>query len=753
MPFEQGNLSNPHSNGPGSIPGVVPGAPQPAAAALPQQGSPAPMPSGPVQQSQPEPASGIPPAEDGAALFERQLQGKITGKAPEPKDPFQEMDQNFPVGYTPISPRLRKSPTGQTELLDDGKWRLLNGRENEAISDFTGFAQKAALRAKEDLPRFIGNLLGGTAGEMLGGPPGAVIGGGIGQAGGGALGDTLLGKGTSLGQLAKDFTGGAAAMAIPVGASRFLEQQAGSMAGGSVAKDMIASGAELMQAQAQKRIDAANDLGVPLRSDQINPQNPDINQKVKQILQMGGKEAQKLAQAQVQQKQMLLEARDNLVDSLYGPHKADVEDGLNWSNVLGNIISNQENQLGTAKSTAFASSGGQRYDLKPVLETMRTVIQKGLKKNIFNDGGYMDGRLVEDARQFYGGLPERVKPLIGDYLKLQNATMLSRNIESSMGGYRNSTMADELAEPVGQQSETKILESGSTDGKQVSPGITLPEMDVFRKEMSDEANFGKRGERDDKEKSYGEVYHSMAQHFWGKVKDALTDNNPEMAAQVDGVKTHYSNTVDAARDFQEKVAHDPTNAASALVDAKDPQSVSTLLSILDDKHKKILAGGFLDNLTTSLVDPLTGKMSVTPVETKWGKMDPKIKQALYGEDVKKIDSLVNVSRAIADKDVFPGSSGGGENLMNKAISTIRSMDNVKGGLDFFVNMFRKNPQARDVIIGRSAPTVMPAGNDAASMGKRQILQQHSAKILSTVPPEAYSALSADTLAPHQQAQQ
>ena len=741
-------LSSPYGNGPGDLGGAVPGqqqvGSQPSAA-------PAGVPNAPAQSAPQSPqvsggATGSQPSQNpfDTPLSEdqrRKLESEKNG-GPTVKNPFDEKDPNFPSGYIALSPRLRKTPSGSLETLrGGGKWEPLSGREYEVMTDFSNLAHELGIRAKEDLPRFAGAVMGGALGSLAG-PAGTVAGAGVGQAAAGAAQDYLeKGQTPTLGGAATDVAAGAAGALLPMGVGKFLEGQAARFGAEAAMRPALEAGGKILAARAADRVKAADELGMSLRPDQVNPENTTSSQAIQQIMSQGGPEAQKLALIQANQKAKLLESRDNLVDKLQGPYKGELgEDNPSFANVFGTILSNHEQAIAKIKGQAFNEANGKLFDADPILEVMRNKITALTKENLFSDKGRLDPNLLSNMKEIYGTIPEAARPLIGDYVRLWNGTQVGRNM-AEVGAFKNSGVGDKIAQSVSAPPDPNIVgTAASLSGDKLKQGLTLGELDVFRKEFGDSANFHKVGDRSETERAYGDVYYAARSHLDNKMTDILKPVDPTAAARLMGHKDFYSSFKEDAQDFQKQVEHDPTNAASALVDGTDPQKTQSLLSLLDQKQKSYIAGGFLENLTRPMVDA-SGKMSVTPIETRWNKVDPKVKQLLFGDDEKQINSIVKVARAISDRDIQTYDPTV-DPLTKRAVGAIKSMKNTEGAFDFIVNLFKRNPKARDYISGEASNIMMPVGQDMASLAKKQILMNHASKVMLSKPLRAAASFGA-----------
>ncbi|HXD22646.1 MAG TPA: hypothetical protein VN613_04750 [Gemmatimonadaceae bacterium] len=739
-------LNSPNGNGPQDINSPVPtqgagpagGSP---AANLPAGGAGAPggaggAPAAVPRQQSPNPFDTPLSQEEQERL--KQIKAGVT-------NPFDEKDPNFPSGYQPLSPRLRRNPAGDLEhLRNDGKWAPLGDTEKKILGDFIGQVEKWGLRTKEDLPRFFGSVVGGLFGDYVAGGAGATAGAAAGQALAGAASNALQGHPNSVGTVAADAVGGAASELLPRGVAQGLEKQAAAWGSRAVEAPIVTAGVQALKERANGRQGAADALGLTLRPDQIMPENGAVTRPVDQIMSSGGPEAQKLAAAQALQKQMLLEKRDQIVSRLQGPYQGEIGDqGANFSQVLGTILNNHETAIASLKQQAFKQANGKVFPVDPVLNTMKETIQDKVKANIFKDDGSIDGRLLQELKDRYGGIPEDAKGLVGDYMRLFNSTKVGGGIGGEVGGFRNTSPLERTAVPVGGNSDAGVALSMAGGVPRESPGLTLEEMEVYRKKFGDYANFHATRERTSAERAYGDIYYSLRSHMDSKIIDTMKDTDPMAAQRLMAHKEFYSQFKEDAIDFQKKIEHDPANAATALVDGQDPAKVKSLLALVDDKQRKYLAGGFLDSLTKPIIDE-NGKMRVTPVETAWRKVDPKVKQMLFGEDAKQIDALVNYSRALENRDMtnFDPTK---DAVVKRAFGAIQGIkETSKGSLDFISRLFQKTPKARDYLVGNAADILLPEGGSPTAMARRQMLLNHAAQTTLSMPARAGAkAIGAD----------
>lgn len=733
-------LESPHGQGPQDIGSAVPSEGQGPAGgqvpALPAGGAPA------QAGDQPATEASAPPQDPFEAELQKRMKGQQGGGR---KDPFEEMDPNFPIGYTALSPRMRKTPNGALEILrEGGKWSPATGRENDILVNFTDFAHQMGIRAKEDLPRFLGAVAGGALGGAVAGPYGAIAGAGLGQGAAGAIQNGVEGKPITTGGVAKDVVAGAAGTALPLGAGKFLEGQAAAYGAESSLSPLISAGAKVLTGRMAKEAQVAQELGIP-----VGPTTT-----TQQILTTGGGEAQKMAQVQAAQGAMLRESRDHLIAQMKGPYEGTLNgEAPNFSQVMGTVMANHEMAIGKIKQQASQAANGQRFDLDPVLSTMRDKITGEIKHNIFSETGRVDANLLSDVKELYGGLPDSSKKLVGSYIRLSNATLTGRGF-AEVGAFKNTPSSQSTFQEVGTPAG---VPGGAVSPPAKQPGLTLDEMDVFRREFGDEANFQKSGPRDSVEKSFGEVYHAMRSHMDNKIGDVLgkaAEQNPELAQSAAKLMAHkdfYSKFKESAQDLQAKIEHDPTNAAKNLIDGRNPEQVKSLVALLDDHQKNYLAGGYLETLTDPLIDAQTGKIKVSSVESNWAKMDPKVKQVLYGADAKKIDALISYAKAIDTKSQAayePQTDG----LTAKALGTLMKTQS-HGAVNFVSGLFKKNLKARDFFMGEGAEKLLPTGKDPTSLANKQWMMNAGSRVmLSPLSPVPYASKlkAADVMTDHDQ---
>jgi hypothetical protein len=711
-------LNSPFGNGPSDVSQPVPGAGTPIPSPPPM--SPASPPSGA--------GGGQTPPSTGAAspsLFDQEFSKFQKGQMA-PKNPFEEMDPNLPLGYTPISPRLRKAPDGSMEhLRNDGKWAPFSDTENDIAGQIMGGLSHFAIRTKEDLPRFVGAVAGTALAERIGlGPWAAAFLAGGSQAAAGVAADKLQGNPVTPGGVAADVGIGTAASLIPAGVSKFLENKGASAAAESAINPLIAQGGQALQDRQALEMAAAQKIGAQAGPSQTAQQLA----AVKTL----GPEAQKLYQMQWGKAAQFKEALANTVSRLTGGTGGDIDvDQPNFYRILGNVMQSAGETTGRLKGLAKSISGDAVQDIDPVLSSMRDEVTKMIPKGatIFSDDGRINPQLLSDAKDKYPSLFSRgARELVNVYNELFSMAKTGSG-STEVGTFMNSTPADKLLDPVARQSEAKVL--GATEGPlpRTTPGLTLDEQDAYR------AAFGKRAafqslNRDEVNDAYARLHHVMSDNLDSKMIDVLKPDHPQEASQLMGAKDFYSGFKETAEDLQSKVEHDPENAARSLVDVKNPAQVKQLWSMLTPKQQQYLSGNYLNTLLDPTVDEVSGKMKVASADNAWSKVDPKVKQIMYGDDgTQKIDSLINYAKGISLK--APGSYNPEQDPLMSRLMGVAHASNIKGAMNFVSSLLAKNPKAQDYVVNELSDVLMPTGQDSVSLMKKSALMNKMAQGMSS----------------------
>lgn len=711
MPAEQA-LGSPFGNGPSDVQSPVP-AEQSGA----QGAAPPPMPQGGTPPPPQRAPAGSPPGKPAPGSFEEELD-KVAKGGGTPPDPFMEQDPNMPMGYTPISPRLRKTPNGTMEhLKNDGTWAPFGDAENAiAASIFNGFHQ-FAIRSKEDIPRFAGAIAGTGLAKAMGFGPlaGALIAGGS-QAAAGAVGDKLLqGKDPTIGGAAADFGIGAASSFIPAKLGEYLGKKAAVSGVEAAVNPVIRQGGqELIDRQAQEMASAQAIGAKP---------GPTMTQQDLQAVQRMGPEAQKLYQMNWGKAAQLRESFGNAVSKLMG-NSPDQELGVedpNYFKIIGNVMKSTGETTGQLKGMAKEVSGDAVHDIDPVLSQMRQEVGKMIPKgaSIFDDSGKINARLLSDAKDKYPTLfTPGSRELVNVYSELYNTSKTGVGLNEA-GSFMNSSAADQLLEPVAGQAGSNVAQAVDSAMPRTQPGLTMDEMDSYRAAFGKRANF--QGiNRDETNDAYARLHHVMSDHLDTKMIDALQGaGKGQEASQLMGAKDFYSTFKETAEDLQAKVAHDPENAARSLVDVKNPAQVKQLWALLTPEQQGHLSGSYLNTLLDPVVDETSGKMRVATADSQWAKIDPKVKQIMFGsEGTNQIEQMINYAKGINLK--VPGSyNPQTDGLMSKFMALAHNTNPIKGGMNFISSLFEKNPQAADYVADKLSGVLMPTGADSVSLMKKQ----------------------------------
>lgn len=708
-------LSSPFGNGPSNVNTPIPnGGPQNPPAAMPTQMGAAP----------PSPTPGSqPPGQPAPNPFDAELQ-KVQKGQNKGANPFLEMDPNLPLGYTPLTAKLRRAPDGHIDhLKNDGQWAPFGDDENQFAAELMGHLNNFAVRSKEDLPRVIGAIAGTAIAERVGlGPWAAAFMAGGSQAAAGAAADIAQGKSPTAMGVGADMAIGGATSLIPAKIGEYLGKKAAVSGVEAAVNPLIKQGGqELIDRQAQE-LATAQAIGAK--------PGPTVTQQDLAAVQRMGPEAQKLYQMNWGKAAQLRETFGNAVSKLMGNQPGQelgVEDP-NYFKIIGNVMKSTGETTTKLKGLAKEVSGDAIHDIDPVMSQMRTEVSKMLPKgaNIFDDAGQINSRLLSEAKDKYPSLfSPGARELTNVYSELWNASKVGSGA-NEVGTFMNSTAADRLLEPVSGQAEGKISEAVSGSMPRTQPGLTMDEMDSYRAAFGRRANF--QGiTRDETNDAYARLHHVMSDHLDQKMIDSLTKaGKGQEASQLMGAKDFYSTFKETAEDLQAKVAHDPENAARSLVDVKNPAQVKQLWALLTPEQQGHLSGGYLNTLLDPVIDETTGRMKVATAENQWNKIDPKVKQIMFGDDTAKLDQMINYAKGInlkAPGGYNPQSDG----LMSKFMALAHNTNPIKGAMNFISSLFTKNPQAADYVAANLSDVLMPTGADSVSLMKKQRLMERASQ--------------------------
>jgi hypothetical protein len=520
------------------------------------------------------------------------------------------------------------------------------------------------------------------------------------------------------GSVGRDVLGGAGAAVLPLGVGKFLEGQVGQYVGEAGISPLVSQGGKILAARLSAEQNAAKDLGM----------SPGPSKTAAELASVAarGPEAQKLYQMNVAKQQQLMESRDQAVSNWKGPYETENQGAPDFQKILGDVMDNAGRDIGKYKALAQEVSGKQLYNIDPVMAGMRQKITKLLPKgaSVFNDQGRIDARLLSDTTDRYGQLPRNVNELLQTYTQLDNASKVGAAM-ATPGESRLATEADKLPEPVGSQSESNIVQGQDVAAPKKVPGLTLDEMEYYRKMF--ESRAFNSGSRDEVSQMYAGIHHDLRTYMDTKMIDALKDKYPSEAATLMAQKDYYSRFKESAEDLQAKVKNDPTNAARTLIQGQNPQQVQDLWSLLNPKEQSYLRGAHLENLTDPLFDQATGKMKVQSVDTAWKKIDPKVKEIVYGEDgIKQVNSMINVAKSI-DSKTAPGYTPENDPMMSKFLGLVH-INNPQGAIKFITNLLSRNRKAREFVTDQAKDILMPTGEDQAALTKKQQFMQQAAQI-------------------------
>jgi hypothetical protein len=650
-------------------------------------------------------------------------------------NPFDKYIPASAPGYKYETPRLRQNPAGGWEKLNDKtkEWDELPEKPIQQIADVVGWLKDLGASSKDDMARILGSLVGGAVGSRAG-VAGAVVGSGVGQAAGGAIAAKMEGAEYGPGDVAVDVGVGAAGELIGRGISNVAEKAVAKYAAQRGMAPQVKAGVEAAAAKATSRIEHAKELGVTLRPDQAMMENPAYGEGIQKILQRGGPEANRLVALQAEQIQKLQMARDGVISKLKGPYESSAKVSTSsFGETFSQVLRNHEMSIGADKALAFEIDAGRVHaDLDNITASFGEQLKKRVfpTENFLNERGFVDKGLWEAYKGKYREMgvpiPQDVKALANELLFLENATK-GRGLAA--GSEMLNTGASELA---GKATGSQTSKGLATGGARQQPGLTLQEMDLVRERIGRLANF-QSSARTPIERAYGDIYYQLRQTLDGKFEEVLKVNHPERAARLGAYKEFYSSFKGDIEGFQKMIEHNPTSAAEALIDRSNPAQMQALKAVLTPEQMNYLAGGYLENLTKPMINQATGKVQVTAIETAWRKTDPAVKAMLFGEDVKRIDALMNVAKVVEARPLA-NYKPQTDTMLSKAIGLSHQMTSVNGATQFFSKLFQKNPAAHDYYMAKTADVFIPTGMDELSIAKKQEWAQKSAIWLSRMKP-------------------
>lgn len=675
-------------------------------------------------------------------LFDQELEKVKNGKGTQ-HNPFEEMDPNLPLGYTPLTPRLRRNPAGKIEhLRNDGKWSGFSQAEEDVAGQLIQGLQHFAVRSKEDLPRVIGAIGGTLVAQRLGlGPFISAFLSGAGQAAGGVAANLADNKPTTPGGVAADVGVGAVSSLLPEGVGKIAGKLAEKYGAESTIAPLVKAGGEALQNRFMEEEAAAQAIGAK--------PGASLTARELETVRRMGPEAQKLYQMAWGKAAQFKEALDNVVSKSMGGYEQEMQlqgEKPNFYKVIGNVMAEHGQTITKYKALAQAESGGQTYSIDPVLSSMRDQIKTMLPKgaSIFDDNGRINGRLLSEAKEKFPTLfSPAARDLTNTYQELFNVSKVGAN-SAEVGQFMNASAADMVLKPVGGQAESAIVGGESQALPRLAPGLTLQEMDAYRKAFGRKANFQSLS-RDESNDIYAQLHHSMSTHLDDQMVTALGDKYSHEAQTLKASKEYYSSFKEMAENLQTKLESDPENAARALVDPKNPNTVKALWTMLKPKQQDYLAGGYLNTIMDPTIDEVTGKMKVISAENAWNKIDPKIKELMYGKEGRKyIDSMINYAKGINLKSPAaynPETDG----LMTKFMGLAHAV-NPKGAYKFVTSLFSKNTKAQDFVTDKLKDVLLPTGADEAA---KQMWLNRASKAFTSQPYKLGSkAMGADIMTEH-----
>jgi len=722
-------LKTAHSSNPKSLKSPVPesqdaasameGAPTAKMGEPPAQGEPAPSPQGGGDDLE----AMLLATPTTPAL---QQKAKMDQGRQDPMDPQQ--DPNMPSGFEAITARIRKAPDGQLQHLDEvhGWMPFDKGRTLRAQQVIDGM-EWLGVRAKEDLPRFVGAMAGASIGSnigKLGGPVGMVAGGiagsALGQAAGGAFQNVMENRPVGSTALT-DMATGAVGSAIPLAIGSPLLSAARSKA---VAYGVASAyGGESAVESAASRLKLSKESGIPITKAEMMPGTPEYERAWANFVLKNPYLAKNMNAERVARINDFITKKSSDMQAPMLEQAAGRGDEISFQKILGDYAQNLKIDQSRDLKLVNEIAGEQSFPIDPIVKSLTEKIQTRLGPN--DQSGFITGsgnvdpakwnKFVENSKKAGIEIDPAVRKLTEETIQLQNVA------------------------------KGKITEAGFVAKEQ--PGLTFKEMEMLREKYASFANFDKAMDRDFVENAYSSAYVKTAQHQSEMMTDVLNKaGHPDLADRVKARKEALSIHYEDAMQFQKMAQYDPTNIAAALIKRNRPTDVLVLKGMLEPQQFDYLGGSLLNSIAGEgrIVDPITGRPS-SSAATAWRNLDPKIKDAFYGKDgVKQIDAIINIAKVV---DLKGPSSPVPSGVMGKLLGLVHG-SKIKGAHYFMDALFGDNPSVAKNLMASDADLVTPHGMTPEAIASKKMQYEVAAKALLGPVKAATQAYGADVASSH-----
>jgi len=660
-----------------------------------------------------------------------QQKAKMDQGRQDPMDPQQ--DPNMPSGFEAITARIRKAPDGQLQHLDEvhGWMPFDKGRTLRAQQVIDGM-EWLGVRAKEDLPRFVGAMAGASIGSnigQLGGPVGMVAGGiagsALGQAAGGAFQNVMENRPVGSTALT-DIATGALGSAIPLAIGSPLKAVAKSAA----TAEGIASaygGKAAVEAGAAK-LKLSQESGIPITKAEMMPGTPEYEQNWSNFVAKNPYLAQNMNAERVARINDFMSKKSaDMMTPMVEQAAAKGQD-INFYNIIGDALRNQKIRQSRNLKLVTEISGEQTFAADPIIKSLTDKIQTRLgpgdQSGFITEAGNVDpakwNKFVENSKKAGIDVDPAVRQLTEETIQLQNI------------------------------SKGRVTEDGFVAKE--NPGLTFKEMELLRNKFESFANFDKQVDRGFIDNAYSSAYTKTALHQSQMMEDVLNKSgHPDLADQVKAGKEWFSNHYEDALHIQKLAQYDPTNIAATLIKRNRPSDVLVLKGLLEPEQFDYLGGSLLNSIAGEgrIIDPVTGKPS-SSAATAWKSLDPKIKESFYGkEGSKKIDAIVNIAKVI---DLSNPSAPVPSGVMTKLLGLVHG-SKIKGAHYFMDALFGDNPGVARNLLASDADLVTPQGMTKEALATKKMRAEFASKLLLGPVKAANQAYGADVASSHRNLQE
>ncbi len=423
----------------------------------------------------------------------------------------------------------------------------------------------------------------------------------------------------------------------------------------------------------------ANEFGVKLRSDQQNPNNLSIANKVQTAVDRDPQAAQRI---QAEQDRSLVDKFKLLPDV----ETANENPHFSASNRFKEIQKKHEEEMHDLVNEAMEAAPAAEEDAAQVFEKMKiaarnfaTIDEQG---NVLAKDTSTEARLFKNQLQRLKGWMRGSKPQYGnriaDYADPDKSHFVPQNPEdlTTMGtsapaetSYRpgndyGGPYVDpfEKAKAVNARNLPLGMQTPSEAGH-VNGGINLGQTMKMLEDVRGFANFEE--ERPSiAEKAWRKIYNDIAGFRDNLTESIFNDPRSGIYGQINNdrlqnLRRGYSTHIGDMEDIRRAIKHNPAQAGAVLLDPKDPALARKALTLADPDSRAIMRGQLLN----SLLEPNSIKpssvsdaafVSGSKIVKAWNKMKaekPFIEAVFDDKEIAYIDKFINLARAIENRRI------------------------------------------------------------------------------------------------------